>query len=68
MIDLHVPLKGDVGDPAAITYITEGLDAVVLGHEPSELYPGSIHLVLTGNIRDLGIATERATKLGGVVD
>lgn len=69
MIDLHVPTDGTVKNTASVVgYITDGLDAVVLTHEPSALYPGMVHLVVTGNGRDLSIATDRAQKIGGLFD
>lgn len=51
-----------------VGFITEGLDAVVLSQEVSTIYPGCVKLHIAGNDRDLGIATERAMTLGGVVD
>lgn len=66
-MDLHVPVgKKAVSD--IITYVTDTLDAVVIGRKRSAIYTGSVHLILAGNDRDLAIAAERASKLGGVVD
>lgn len=67
-MDLHVPLRAGILGPALIGTITDGLDAVVIHHEPSKVYENHVHLVLAGNARDLAIAAERASKMGGVVD
>lgn len=68
-MDLHVPTDLTVQAMATtVGYVTDGLDAVVLNHEISEIYEGHVHLVLAGNPRDLAIACERAAKIGGVVD
>lgn len=68
-MDLHVPTDLTVKAMATVVgYVTDGLDAVVLEHSPSEVYEGHVHLVLTGNGRDLAIAAERAARIGGVVD
>lgn len=69
-MDLHVP-EPDQGVRALDNlqrYITDGLDAVVIETSKSTVYPGAVLLRLAGNDRDLGIATERAEKIGGVVD
>jgi hypothetical protein len=67
-MDLHVPAttKGELAQLS--NHITDRLDAVVLHAELSSLYEGSVHLTLAGNPRDLAIAAERASRLGGVVD
>ena len=68
-MDLHVPTdKGVKAIASVVGYITDGLDAVVLSNSPSRVYEGYTLLVLTGNERDLAIAAERASRIGGVVD
>lgn len=68
-MELHVPTDLSVKAMASVVgYTTDGLDAVVLRHEVSTKHAGSVHLVLTGNARDLEIARQRAEKLGGVTD
>jgi len=68
-MDLHVPSENTAKALATtVGYITDRLDAVVISHEPSKIYEGSIHLVLAGNDRDLATAAERASRIGGVVD
>lgn len=68
-MDLHIPTESSVKGLASIVgFVTDGLDAVVISHEPSSIYDGSVHLVLAGNPRDLAIAAGRAINLGGVVD
>lgn len=69
-MDLHVPEpdQGVRGLQNLQKYVTDGLDAVVLDTTPSKVYPGAVMLRLAGNSRDLAIATERAAKIGGVVD
>lgn len=71
MMELHVPIPiGDVvrGRVSLASQITAGLDAVVLNHEASTIYPGWICLILDGNPRDLATASVRAAELGGVID
>jgi hypothetical protein len=69
MIDIHVPTSGKVKSVASVAgYITDGLDAVVLSSGTSRVYEGCMVFRLTGNERDLRIATERAMEIGGVVD
>lgn len=69
MIDLHIPTENTVQAVSSVVgYVTERLDAVVIEHGFSDVYEGFVHLKLTGNSRDLAIATERASKIGGVVD
>lgn len=66
-MELHIP--DDRGTPTEIIqHLTSGLDAVVLESTDSTVYPHCRMYVLTGNPRDLSIAAERATKIGGVVD
>lgn len=70
MIDLHAPLE-EKSAPALrdlIVYVTDGLDAVVISHNPSRVYQDFVLLVLAGNPRDLATAVERAAKIGGKVD
>jgi hypothetical protein len=68
-MDLHIPTDHSVKALANVVgYVTEGLDAVVVKQEASLVYEGYVHLTLAGNDRDLSIAVERASKIGGVVD
>lgn len=68
-MELHIPASPKLSSLAAtVAYVTDGLDAVVIAHRPSLLYPDSIHLVLAGNQRDLATAAERAKVVGGKVD
>lgn len=68
-MELHIPTSPKLSALAqVVAYVTDGLDAVVIAHRPSLLYPDSIHLVLAGNGRDLAIAAERAKRVGGKVD
>lgn len=67
-MDLHIPAQAVKGLASMVGFVTEGLDAVVIAHEPSSVYENHVHLTLAGNQRDLAIACERASRLGGVVD
>lgn len=66
-MDLLVPCDMTVKAVATVVgYITDGLDAVVLEHNPAG--DEMLRLHMAGNARDLAIATDRAQKIGGVVD
>lgn len=67
MLELHVPVVTS-GMSSTSKWITEGLDAVVIKSELSTIYEGSLCLTIAGNQRDLAIATERASRVGGVVN
>lgn len=64
MIEVHIPGTG----PNVENFITKDLDAVVLDKSRSKVYPGSTMYRVAGNVQDLGIVVERASKIGGVVD
>lgn len=67
MIGIYVPSSPAVRELASVVgYITEGLDAVVI--ETQDEGEKGMFLRLAGNDRDLGLAMERAIKIGGFVD
>ena len=65
---MTIPTEATVAGVASVVgYITEGLDAVVLGRPVASIkHPGCMTFTVTGNPRDLKIAEERSEKLGRV--
>ena len=64
MIEVSVPTEKSVKAIATVVgYITDGLDAVVVGQVASLKKPGEMVLTIAGNPRDLELARERAERL-----
>lgn len=68
MIQIKIPTKAAVLASAnSVGFITDGLDAVVVENH-YDVENLCMHLTIAGNDRDLGIAMERAIKIGGEMD